>query len=105
MFRFRPLVLMTVSFLGDRARHGPFGVAGGTAAAKTEISVRTKTGSAGGPSVSQVRGIAIEPGDCVEMKSAGGGGYGPPQEREPAALAADISDGIVTGSQTGQSAA
>jgi N-methylhydantoinase B len=96
VFRFRPLVPMTVAFLGDRARFAPFGVAGGNPAAKTEIVVVRKDGKVGGPGHSQIKGVQIEPGDCVEMKSAGGGGYGPAGERDPAALAADRRDGIVT---------
>ena len=96
VFRFQPLVPMTVSFLGDRARHGPFGVAGGEPAAHTEISVFNRSGRVGGPGVSQVRGIAILPGDRVEMKSAGGGGYGPSAERDARAIADDLADGIVT---------
>ena len=96
VFRFRALVPMTVSFLGDRARHGPFGVVGGGEAARTEIAVMTRDGTAGGPGVSQLRSIRMQPGDCVEMKSAGGGGYGLVEERDAEARAADLRDGILT---------
>jgi len=94
VFRFKPLVPMTVAFLGDRARFAPFGVAGGEPAALTEIFIRNKDGLIGGPGISQVKGVRVEPGDIIEMKSAGGGGYGPPAERDPAALEADLRDGI-----------
>ena len=96
VFRFKALVPMTVSFLGDRARFAPFGVDGGQPAAKTEIVVKRNDGLVGGPGISHVKAVMIEPGDWVEMKSAGGGGYGPPSGRDPAAVAADRRDGLVT---------
>jgi N-methylhydantoinase B len=95
-FRFKPLVPMTVAFLGDRARFAPFGVVGGKPAALTEVAIRNKDGLVGGPGFSQVKGVKVEPGDIIEMKSAGGGGYGPPSERDPAARSADREDGITT---------
>lgn len=95
-FRFKPLVPMTVAFLGDRARFAPFGVVGGKPAALTEVAIRNKDGLVGGPGCSQVKGIKVEPGDIIEMKSAGGGGYGAPSERDPAARTADRLDGITT---------
>ena len=49
-----------------------------------------------GPGNSMVMGVKVEPGDCVEMKSAGGGGYGLPSERDPAANTADLKDGLVS---------
>jgi len=96
VFRFKPLVPMTVAFLGDRARFAPFGVVGGQPAALTEIAIRNRDGLIGGPGASQVKGVKVEPGDIIEMKSAGGGGYGNPAERDPAATAADRLDGVVT---------
>ena len=95
-FRFKPLVPMTVAFLGDRARFAPFGVVGGKPAALTEVAIQNKDGLVGGPGCSQVKGVKVEPGDIIEMKSAGGGGYGLPSERDSAARAADRLDGITT---------
>ena len=39
---------------------------------------------------------SIAPGTRLVMRYAGGGGYGPPAARDPAALAADLRDGYVT---------
>ena len=97
VFRFTTLVPMNVAFLGDRARHAPFGVVGGGQAAMTEVTIKTQNGLVGGRGYSQLKNIRIEPGDWVEMKSAGGGGYGNPSERDPAAVAADRLDGLLTG--------
>jgi N-methylhydantoinase B len=38
----------------------------------------------------------LQPGDVVVMDAAGGGGYGDPQERSPAALLEDIGEGRVS---------
>lgn len=39
--------------------------------------------------------IRVEPGDRVRVESAGGGGYGPPGERSPVAIAEDEADGLI----------
>jgi N-methylhydantoinase B len=41
-------------------------------------------------------GVAIRPGDWFLVESAGGGGYGPPSKRDPAARAADVENGFVS---------
>jgi N-methylhydantoinase B len=40
--------------------------------------------------------IDIAPGQCVRLIEAGGGGYGDPAERNPAAVAADVENGFVS---------
>src|SRR5439155_922200 len=42
-------------------------------------------------------GVPIRPGDWFLIESAGGGGYGPPSKRDPAARASDVANGFVTG--------
>lgn len=41
-------------------------------------------------------GIVIMPGDCLEVRSAGGGGFGPPEKRTQAARERDRLQGLVT---------
>ncbi|HTK62535.1 MAG TPA: hydantoinase B/oxoprolinase family protein [Pseudonocardia sp.] len=41
-------------------------------------------------------GLTVGPGDVVNMRSGGGGGYGDPLTREPALVAADVRAGIVS---------
>ena len=94
IFRLEALAPMSASLLGDRARHEPFGVAGGESGAKLEVRITTSEGSIGGPGVSAVRGAKLEVGDCVELRSPGGGGYGPPSERDDALVLADALDGV-----------
>jgi N-methylhydantoinase B len=40
-------------------------------------------------------GIEIRPGDCLEVRSGGGGGWGPPAKRAQAARAHDHLQGLV----------
>jgi len=41
-------------------------------------------------------GIPIPPGAVFDIVSAGGGGWGKPSRRDPAARAADLENGFVT---------
>ena len=38
----------------------------------------------------------LQPGDLIEIRLPGGGGYGPPAERDPALRARDRLEGYVT---------
>jgi N-methylhydantoinase B len=38
----------------------------------------------------------LQPGDLIEIRLPGGGGYGPPAERDPALRARDLLEGYVT---------
>ena len=40
--------------------------------------------------------LVMQAGESIRLETAGGGGYGPPEARPPAALAQDIRDGIVS---------
>jgi N-methylhydantoinase B len=39
-------------------------------------------------------GIEIRPGDCLEIRSSGGGGWGPPELRSPQARQHDREQGL-----------
>jgi hypothetical protein len=36
----------------------------------------------------------MQPGDSLRVENGGGGGFGPPAERDPAELAGDVADGL-----------
>lgn len=42
-------------------------------------------------------GIEVMPGDCFEIRSAGGGGWGPPEKRTDQARERDREQGLVSG--------
>jgi N-methylhydantoinase B len=41
-------------------------------------------------------GIEVLPGDCFEIRSAGGGGWGPSDQRSQQARARDLAQGLTT---------
>jgi N-methylhydantoinase B len=94
--RFRVTQPAVMSFLGDRARHRPFGIAGGGGGGLLELRVETKNGVFGGPGTAKLRGVRMEPGDTFEVLMPGGGGYGRPEDRTPDRLARDLDLGYVT---------
>jgi N-methylhydantoinase B/oxoprolinase/acetone carboxylase alpha subunit len=49
-----------------------------------------------GTRISHVGRAVLHPGDRLLIRNAGGGGYGPPSERDPRALADDLENGYVT---------
>jgi N-methylhydantoinase B len=80
---------------GDGARHGSCGLLGG----KDGKPHHYRLLSAGRPPrVLRTKevGIEIRPGDCLEVRSAGGGGWGPPEKRSPEARKRDLAQGLVT---------
>ena len=40
--------------------------------------------------------VELEPGDVISVRTCGGGGYGPPVEREPARVLRDVLEGKVS---------
>ncbi|KMO42761.1 5-oxoprolinase [Methylobacterium variabile] len=80
---------------GDGARYGSAGMLGG----QDGVPHRYKLLSEGQePRVLRTKevGIVVRPGDVFEVRSGGGGGWGPPEERAPEARAEDEILGFVT---------
>jgi N-methylhydantoinase B len=46
--------------------------------------------------ISKGENILLHPGDVVCLRTAGGGGYGPPSERDPQLVSRDIDDGYIS---------
>jgi N-methylhydantoinase B len=51
------------------------------------------------PHVSKGSGYALQPGDWVEVRTPGGGGWGNPRERDPSRVARDVTRGYITREQ------
>jgi N-methylhydantoinase B len=78
---------------GEGVRYGPCGMLGG----KDGAPHRYRLLSEGHPP-RELRtkevGIALRPGDCLEIRSSGGGGWGPPEKRTAQARKHDDEQGL-----------
>jgi N-methylhydantoinase B len=90
LFENRSARQVAITFMAERTRveAAAPGLAGGEPGVPGAVLVN-------GRPVDPKRQHILEPGDTVELRTPGGGGFGPPEERSEAALAADIEDGLV----------
>lgn len=89
---YRALDHMKFTFLSDRARHRPYGLFGGKGGKETVIILRKgKRALRLGSKFT----VDLSPGDCVEIGTAGGGGYGDPSKRRRESVEEDIQNGII----------
>ncbi|WP_213774247.1 hydantoinase B/oxoprolinase family protein [Bradyrhizobium sp. dw_78] len=84
---------------GDGARHGACGMLGGEDGAPHHYRLISANRP---PRVLRTKEVGIEvlPGDCFEVRSSGGGGWGPPELRSQQARQRDLKQGLVTESLT-----
>lgn len=82
----------TFTVLADRARHAPWGLNGGEPGACTEVVFR-KSGVA--HRVPAKGTYLLRMGDEIEVRTAGGGGYGPKRKRPRTLIIRDRTDGLV----------
>ena len=81
---------------GEGVRHGACGILGG--ADGVTHSYTLHSGNAAPRAIrTKETGIVIRPGDRLVLESGGGGGWGDPAQRDPAALADDIANGFTSG--------
>ena len=77
----------------DRFAHAPYGLAGGAPAAVGRLLLlRDGTQT---PIPPKTDGMRLRRGDVVRLETSGGGGFGPPAQRDPAATARDQALGYV----------
>ena len=81
---------MAVSFLAERTRVAAPGLFGGQPGALGEVNLN---GRPIDPKVTHV----VQPGDLLEIITPGGGGFGPPDERDPTSATRDRELGYVAG--------
>jgi N-methylhydantoinase B len=90
---FRVLQPTTFTILADRDKAGPWGAFGGDDAGVAEYvlirdGVETRLGSKSTTD--------LLAGDVVSIRSCGGGGFGPPDERDPQRVLRDVLEGKVS---------
>jgi N-methylhydantoinase B len=83
----------TFTVLADRTKAGPWGALGGLAGQVAEY-VLIRDGRE--ERLSAKCTIELEAGDVVSYRTCGGGGYGPPSERDPEAVRRDVREGKVS---------
>ncbi|MGD9864246.1 MAG: hydantoinase B/oxoprolinase family protein, partial [Pseudodonghicola sp.] len=81
---------------GERGRFAPQGVAGGGASVTNRFSYQQDDGWHEPPMASKMRGIALKRGHAVRLETPGGGGYGPAAGRDPARVARDVAQGVLS---------
>jgi N-methylhydantoinase B len=87
-------VALTAVWMSDGNAYPALGARGGLAGALASQHVRRRSGEVEG--LPAAGSVVIEPDERLVSHSTSGGGYGPPQERDPDRVALDVSDGYVT---------
>jgi N-methylhydantoinase B len=82
----------------ERTKNAPWGLAGGRAGRPNAIALCAPDGERK-PLRGKNTRLLLPKGSTLELYNGGGGGYGPPSERDPAAVQADIREGYVTETQ------
>ena len=81
---------------GDGVRYGPCGMLGGADGVPHDYRL-ISADHAPRPLRTKEVGIEIRPGDCLEIRSSGGGGWGPPARRSQHARQRDSEQGLTAG--------
>ena len=81
---------------GERGCFAPKGAAGGGKAALNRFEYENAGDWHTPPMLSKMVGIGLKRGEKVRLETPGGGGYGPPEGRDPARVARDVALGYVS---------
>ncbi|HTH96055.1 MAG TPA: hydantoinase B/oxoprolinase family protein, partial [Stellaceae bacterium] len=91
-YRITEPVKLRVDF--DRLRCPPWGVCGGRDAQSGWVTVIKPSGES--KILHKTKAHPVQPGDIVRMEVGGGGGFGPPEARDRAAIERDLALGYVS---------
>lgn len=83
----------TFTILSDRNRWGPSGLFGGMDGRRASYLLEA------GGEVKEVGSkvtLELQPGEIVSYRTCGGGGFGPPEERDPSLVLKDVREGKVS---------
>jgi len=92
----RARAAMSVDVQSDRMHCPPWGLEGGHAGLANEVFVAARGEDPGAKQTGKVRNQRLRPGDRLFLRAGGGGGFGPPQRRDPALVAQDVRQGYVS---------
>lgn len=79
---------------GDGHRHAPWGAFGGRDGSCGDLVLNPQSEKRKLPAM--ISNLSLKSGDALRTVSPCGGGYGPPGQRDPAAVLADVLDGVVS---------
>ena len=85
---------MYVTAAVERTKTAPWGLEGGLTARPNGAAMRLPDGSR--TYFGKATRLKVPKGATIELYNGGGGGYGDPAERDPAAVHADIREGYFT---------
>jgi N-methylhydantoinase B len=95
---FQTLVPVIFSAHSDRHKIAPWGLRGGLPGIKGKFYIRT--GEKKEKILpSKISMVMMKSGDILSVRTAGGGGYGPPEQRSPEKIRQDIIEGRITRGQ------
>ena len=83
----------TFTVVAEREVHHPWGASGGRQGGTTKI-ILTKRGRQ--KEIPCKSTVFLDAGDVVEIRTAGGGGFGSPRSRDSAALQKDLDNGLIS---------
>jgi len=87
---------ITVTVLAERKRNKPQGLYGGGPGARTEVTLyRMAKRNTRKIKLPVKVTVLLQKGDAIEIKTAGGGGYGKPESRDKSRVRDDIRNGII----------
>ena len=92
--RWEFLAPATLTIVSERRRFGPWGLAGGKAAAVNALIVNPDTPEA--ESIKKVNAKPIKAGSRISVRTGGGGGHGNPFERDLELVRLDVVRGYVS---------
>ena len=84
----------TFTVLADRDRAGPHGLFGGLPGSVSSYVFNPDTSSA--RALSSKSTLQLQPGDVISYRTSGGGGFYPPEKRDPELVSIDVRDGKVS---------
>jgi len=90
----RALSPIIVSCNTDRMHCAPWGLHGGSEGLGNLVTVELGAESVVGAN-SKIRAQRLKPGEAITLRTGGGGGFGPPTDRDPSRVADDVRQGYI----------
>ncbi len=90
---FHPDTILTARGM-ERFRFQPFGIEGGSAGTSGDCWLNP--GAPGEKRLGKIDVVSLQAGDVVSVRTPGGGGWGDPFARSPAAVLEDVRNGVVS---------